>query len=567
MKRSIADGTPRQKGRRRPAPSSSQRQTSTRHAASEPTRGSDTDSPRVTPFEKYGIPLLLAGALLIAYAPVIHGTFIWDDDAHVTRPDLQSLQGLWRIWFAFGSTQQYYPLLHSAFWVEQRLWGADAVAYHVLNILLHAVSAWLLFLILRRLRVPGAALAAAIFALHPVQVESVAWISEQKNTLSTVFYLAAMFLYVRREDGPDRRSYAIASALFVLGLLTKTVVATLPGALLVIIWWQRGTLSWRRDVVPLVPWFVAGALAGGLTAWFERGLLGADGTALDLSVAQRVILAGRVVVFYLGKLLWPANLLFVYPRWRLDASDVLQYVFVASVVAVVAICWLLRRRWRTPLAVALLFIGALVPALGFVNVYPFVFSFVADHFQYLASLSLISAAAAALTLAADRLPPRARWIAPAACAIGLATLGTLTWRHSALYRDPDVLYTATLAGNGDCYLCVNNLGMLAVQAGRVDEAARQFKAAVDLNPTSAEAQSNLANVLVEAGAIAEGIDHYQQSLRIAPRNVITRTNLGVALVRAQRLQEAESQFEQVLQVMPDYEPARRNLSVLQALHK
>jgi tetratricopeptide (TPR) repeat protein len=525
--------------------------------------------------------LLLAVAVLIAYFPAINGQFLWDDDAHVTRPELQSLLGLWRIWFDVGATQQYYPLLHSAFWVEHALWGDSVIGYHLVNILLHATSAWLVWWILRRLAIPGAALAAGIFALHPVQVESVAWIAEQKNTLSTVFALGALAAYLRfylqfgaAPSSPASRrraAYLIASALFVLGLLTKTVIATLPVVILIILWWQRGRLSWRRDVLPLLPWLALGAAAGLLTAWVERSQLGAAGAPFALTFLQRTLLAGRAIVFYARTLVWPTELLFVYPRWQIattaDGYQSLFYqsLFVVGVLTAIVICWLLRHRTRAPLAATLVFIATLGPALGFVNVYPFVFSFVADHFQYVACLGLITLAAAGLARAATRLPPPQRWIAPAGAALLLGTLAILTWRQCQRYRDPETLYQTTLAGNDACYLCLNNLGLIAFQAGRVDEATTRFTAAVALQPDSAEAQSNLANVLVERGAIADGIDHYQLALKAAPRNVITRTNLGIALVRAGRLSEAASQFEEALRIMPDYAPARRNLSVLQSL--
>jgi tetratricopeptide (TPR) repeat protein len=499
--------------------------------------------------------LLCAAAVLVAYLPAINGAFLWDDDAHVTRPELQSLVGLWRIWTDVGATQQYYPLLHSAFWIEHALWGDSVIGYHLVNILLHAACAWLVWRILQRLEVPGAAIAAGIFALHPVQVESVAWIAEQKNTLSTLFYLAAMWTYLRFDNEPQRSysTYVVASTLFLLGLLTKTVVATLPVALLILLWWRRGTLAWRRDVVPLLPWVAIGVAAGVLTAWIERTQLGAEGAPFTLAFLQRVLLAGRAILFYAGKLLWPADLLFIYPRWQILPSDPWQYLPIVAVLAMIAAAWVLRHRTRAPLAGMLFFIATLGPALGFVNVYPFVFSFVADHFQYVASLGLIALIAAVLA--------RTR----VGAVLLLAILGVLTWQQCQRYRDPETLYAATLAGNPSCFLCLNNLGMIALQNGRVGEAATRFNAAVQIAPESAEAQSNLAGVLVERGAIAEGIDHYQLALRSAPRNVITRTNLGIALVRAGRLSEAATQFQEALRVMPDYAPARHNLAILQGL--
>jgi protein O-mannosyl-transferase len=507
----------------------------------------------------------LVAVVLAAYLPAVHGAFLWDDDAHVTRPDLRSLEGLWRIWCDFGATQQYYPLLHTAFWVQHRWWGNEVAGYHLASILLHAGSACLLLFVLRRLRVPGATLAAAVFALHPVHVDSVAWISEQKNTLSMAFYLAALLTYLRFDDERDGWQYWAAFGLFVLGLLTKTVVATLPGALLIIFWWQRGQLAWRRDVLPLAPWFAVGGAAGLVTAWIERRMLGAEGSDFAFSFVDRVLLAGRVVWFDVGRLLWPTDLMFVYPRWRIDASNWTYYLHVAGVVGALAACWAVRRRFRAPLAVALFFMGSLFPVLGFVNVYPFVFSFVADHFQYVPSLGIIAGAAAGLTLLARRVPTKGRWLETAGGAALLCVLATLTWQRSHLYSNPVALYEDTLARNAGCYLCLNNLGTLAVRDGRLDEALDRFHAAVQVKPDSAEALTNLANLLVESGSIAEGIEHFRRALAAAPNNVVTRTNLGIALYRLGRIRDAQLEFERVLRTMPDYGPARQNLSVILAL--
>src|SRR4051794_8569096 len=275
-------------------------------------------------------PIALAIVLIatcLAYLPALHGSRLWDDDAHITKPELQSLTGLYRIWFEIGATQQYYPLLHTAFWMEHKLWGESMLGYHLVNLLWHLVAVTLLYLILTRLKIPGALLAAAMFALHPVMVESVAWITEQKNTLSAVFYLGAMFAYLRFDESRRRSLYFHALALFVLGLLTKTVTASLPAALLVIFWWQRGTISLRRDVLPLLPFFFLGALAGLLTAWVERKLIGAEGADFALAPLDRIVLAGRIIWFYLSKTLWPANLIFMYPRWKVDLAQLWQWLF------------------------------------------------------------------------------------------------------------------------------------------------------------------------------------------------------------------------------------------------
>jgi hypothetical protein len=319
-------------------------------------------------------------AALAAYFPALRGDFLWDDAGHVTNPALQSWSGLLRIWFEPGVTQQYYPLLHSAFWLEHKLWGDAVLGYHLINVLQHALAATLFGALLRRLAVPGAWFAAGLFLLHPVCVESVAWICEQKNTLSLVLYLGAALAYLRFDTVRFPRRYVLATLLFVGALLTKTVTASLPAALLVVFWWQRGRLDWRRDVVPLLPWFVLGAGGGLFTAHFEKVLIGAQGAEFNLGALDRVVLAGRVFWFYLGKLAWPAELIFVYPRWNVDASVWWQWVFTLAGLALLGVLIWWQRRARGPLAAALLFGGSLFPVLGFVNVYPFIFSYVADHF-------------------------------------------------------------------------------------------------------------------------------------------------------------------------------------------
>ncbi len=297
------------------------------------------------PWEWLFLAALMA-ALFAIYQPAWQGGLLWDDDKHITLPGLQSWQGLWCIWFEVGATLQYYPVLHSAFWLEHRLWGDAMLGYHLVNILLHAAATFMVALVLRRLAVPGALLAAAIFALHPIQAESVAWITEQKNTLSAVFYLGAMLVYLRFDQTRKTSLYWWALGLFLLAILSKTVTATLPGALLVIFWWQRGRLSWRKDVLPLVPLFLLGAGGGMITTWWELTLNRCVGPAFQFTPVERLLIAGRAIWFHLWKLCWPVKLTFIYPRWQMDSAAWWQYLFPLGVMALVVGCWLLRRRTR-----------------------------------------------------------------------------------------------------------------------------------------------------------------------------------------------------------------------------
>jgi protein O-mannosyl-transferase len=460
--------------------------------------------------------LLIVLAAIVAYSPALNGKFIWDDNGHVTKPELRSFTGLYRNWFEVGATQQYYPLLHTVFWLEYKFFGEHPLGYHLINLAEHLAAAWLVFLILRKLRIPGALLAAAIFALHPVMVESVAWITEQKNTLSTVFYLSAMLSYLQFDESRRRSAYGFATFLFVLGLLTKTVTATLPAALLVIFWWQRGKLSWRRDVVPLIPWFALGLAAGLLTAWVERKLIGAEGAAFELTLAQRFLLAGRVPWFYLAKLIWPSHLIFIYPRWDVDPSVWWQWLFPMATLIVSVGLWLARKKSRAPLAGWLFFVGTLFPVLGFLNVYPFIFSFVADHFQYLASLGLIVPLVAGLTLSIERLPQTTRKLGYVSCCAMLVALAVLTSQQSRMYSDLLVLYQITLQRNPVCWMAYNNLGHELDRQGHRQQAIQQYQQALQIKPDYAEAHNNLGVVLQGEGRLQEAADNFQHAIRIKP---------------------------------------------------
>jgi tetratricopeptide (TPR) repeat protein len=502
----------------------------------------------------------LACATLLVYWPAVPGGLLWDDVGHVTAPALQPLSGLWRIWFELGATQQYYPLLHSAFWIEHRLWGDWLAGYHLINIALHTTSALLVAAIVRRLGLPGGWLAAVVFALHPAHVESVAWISEQKNTLSTVFYLAAAFAYLGVDEGRSRRGYLAATLLFVCGVLSKTSTATLPAALLVVLWWRRGRLEWQRDIAPLLPWLGFGVAAGLFTAWVEQTYIGAQGADFSLSPLERALLAGRIVWFYAATLVWPAGLTFNYPRWEVDASVWWQYLYPLSLLGLAAWSWATRRRARGPLASLLFFVGTLFPVLGFLNVYPFRYSYVADHFQYVASLGLIVPAAVVLTRAVARLP-RASIAGPALAAALAVVLSVLTYRQSAMYRDVETLWRETIARNPSSWLAHLNLGVELAQQRRLPEAIAAFEATLRERPQDAGAHRNLAMALSETGRPTEAIAHYQRALRLEPGRADDHLKAARLLLQfPSRHVEAAEHLEAALALEPESVEAHYNLA-------
>jgi len=503
--------------------------------------------------------LALIVATAVAYLPAWNGKPIWDDNAHITQPELRSWHGLVEVWTQVGATQQYYPLVHSVFWIEQKLWGDSVLGYHLINIFLHGFAAIVLLRILLRLKVPGAWLAAGLFALHPVQVESVAWISEIKNTLSGLFFFCSILAYLNFDQNRSRVAYFGSLALFLFGLMCKTAIAPLPAIILAVLWWRRGRLRLRDDVVPSLPFFGLGIGAGLFTAWVERNFVGAHGTVFQLSILQRCLIAARDFWFYLFKLLWPVKLTFIYPRWQISGAIWWQYLFPLTLILLLALIWRLRKKNRGPLAAVLVFLGLLFPALGFINVYPFIYSFVADHFQYLACVGPLTLFAAGMTMALDSIAPGKVLLRPTISFLLLLTLGALSWRQCRDYRDIETLWRTTIARNPDCWMAYSNLGSFLSARGNVDEAIRDFRKALELWPNQSKDHNNLGKALVQKGRIAEAMDHFQTALRVSPEDPDTESNIGAASLQQGDADEAISHLRRAVEKWPRHAQGHINL--------
>jgi tetratricopeptide (TPR) repeat protein len=503
---------------------------------------------------------------LLAYQPVWHAGFVWDDDSWTTRilSLLRDFSGLQMIWCQPMALQQYYPLTATSFWIDYHLWGFWALPYHVENVLLHVFAALLFWQLLRRLEVPGGWLAGAIFALHPVMVESAGWITERKNVLSLVLYLGALLAYGRftsfwKEDNapPRERAYWWALLLAFAALLAKTTALSLPAVILLIGWWKRGRIRWREDVQPTLPFF---ALAIGLslvTAWLEKNHLHAEGADWAVSFSQRCLMAGRAFWFYLGKLLWPVNLCFVYPRWQLDAGSMSQWLYPITAVGTLFALWLARRRiGRGPATAAFFFVGTLFPVLGFINAYFMRYSFVCDHWTYLSSLGPIALGAALVTRTAEHL--RARSMFYGFAVVILPLLMILTSQQARVYRDMETLWRDTLAKNPAAWMAHNNLSDTLIQQGKIEKAIWHLEQQLRLKP-DAVAHRNLGLALAQAGRVGEAIEHYEQALRIQPDYAAAHSNLGLALARLGKTQEAMEHYEQALRIEPDFAEAHNNL--------
>ena len=511
--------------------------------------------------------LLLVVATFLAYQPVWHAGFIWDDDEHLTQnPCIVGPLGFKDIWM--GHAVLYYPLVLTSFWLQHALWGLNPLPYHLVNIALHAACAVLLWRVLRGLNVPAAWLGAALWALHPVQVDSAAWITELKNTQSCFFYLLAIMFFLkwleagalanRKENGKPSH-YVLALFCAVLAILSKSSTVMLPVVLGLCWWWIDGRWRWR-NVAWLAPFLIISLAASGWTIWEQKFHSGALGQEWMQSGPERIVIAGKAIWFYLGKLPWPHPLIFIYPPWGIDASKPIAYLPALAAMGGLLILWRNRNGWMRPVFFGLAyFVVSLFPVLGFFNVFYFRYSFVADHFQYLASMGPLVLATAGITTALGFFQKRRPFLQPMLCGTLLLGLGILTWRHSATYGDIETLWRTTIARNPGCWMAYNNLGMDLAGKGRLDEAIVDFQKSLEIRPDHAAARLNLAISLVQKGQVDEGIAHLNKILEIAPGDIGAHFILADALIKKGRADEAAAHFQKALELFPE------NLAVLNNL--
>ncbi len=512
---------------------------------------------------------LLALLVMIVYFPTLGNGFIWDDDAHVlNNVALRSGDGLYSMWFKWGAIPQYYPLVHTTLWAEYQLWGFQPVGYHLVNMLMQAACAILLWRVLLRLNVPGAWLAAAIFAVHPVCVESVAWVSELKNLQSAALALGSILVYLRYappELPADTKrdvqgwDYELSLLLFIAALLSKTVTAVVPAVLLVIYWWKRGRIAWR-DVAELSPMFLFGAALASVTVWLETSFVGASGSEWSYTPLERVLIAGRALWFYAGKIVWPYPLSFFYPRFNVDPHSLWQYLFPLGVVAVLVALWAGREKLgRGPFAAVLIFCIAVFPALGFFDVYPFRYSQVADHFQFQGAMALIALGAAGVVLAARALPAG---VSAGLGAVLLVPLAVMAHEKTYVYRNLESLYTDVLLWNPESWIAHINLADYLERSNRVEEAVPHYRQGLDYLTSKNWRLGDLNRAFELTGQIPAAIAQFEQDLQgdlTDEEKSELHRYIGDLLVLQEKHDEAIKHFESAVELNPTNAVAMSNL--------
>jgi tetratricopeptide (TPR) repeat protein len=425
---------------------------------------------------------------------------------------------------------------------------------------------------LRSLRVQGAWLGAALWALHPVAVESVAWITEMKNTESGLFFLLSILFFVRwltAKDLGERTgagwSYALSLLLAALAMAAKSSTVILPVVLCLCAWWMHGRWRWR-NLVRTIPIFLVAIAASALSIW-TQGLEVAKVSDPQWvrTWPERLAAAGDAVWFYLGKVLWPHPLITIYPRWQTDAGQWVSYLPLLAVIVILSIFWLRGRSGgagsRACFFAFAYFVVGLLPILGLIDNYIFRYSLVFDHLQYLASIGPVALAGTALVRLSDFIIPKKPWLQLALCAGVLLIVGIASWQRTWVFKTEDALWTDTLAKNPNSWAAHNNLANVFIEKGQVDDAMVQYQKALEVNPNYAEALNNLGLALFRKGWVDDAVAQFQKALAINSNYVLAHNNLGLALVQRGQVDDAVAHYRKALEIKPDFAEAHSNLGV------
>ena len=545
----------------------------------------------------------LCALVFAALFPALFGGFVWDDAVLGYSRTLREWSGLWRIWFEPGniaSEHHYWPVTYTSFWLEDKLWGLNAFSSHLVNILLHLANTLLLWQLLTRLAIPGAWLAAALFAVHPVHVEVAAWVIARKDLLATLFSLGCALVWLRFSPDdkaqPGLRHGAAVALLLIAALLSKSVAVTLPCTLLLLYWLQHGHLP-RRVVLWATPLFLITAVITTFDLHFYRMQ---DPPSYDYSLVERVLIAAQALCFYAGKLLWPTNLTVIYPHW--EPVSARGWLCLVVVIGVFALLGCLRRRLgHGPLTGVLFFVLTLLPVLGFVDFNHMTFSFVADRYQYLASAGLLAVAAGGTVRLARTLPRLSRRSLQLAVALGLGVLSWMSGQQVGIYRDPVHFYSHILTHNPQAHGMHANFSVALYHRGRMQEALEAGRVALEQEPDArhapytrhragvilaglgqyAEAREQLRRALetdrddiaadsqtqaeeaMEQGHYDRAIVFLQVLTEVRPQRASAWATLGEALGGAGRNEEAITALQQAIALAP-YDPAIPTMHVLLA---
>lgn len=519
-----------------------------------------------------GLGLVLLSVL--PYVPAVHGEFLWDDhELYISNnPLLKNPAGWYRAWVT-TDTADYLPLTYTLFWCEWQLFGDNPFGYHVVNIVLHSMCVLFLWRILVCLKLRGAWVAAAIFAVHPVNVEAVAWISQAKALLATLFGFASLLAFLNDRSNSSNKRYLLSLFFFALSLAAKPTFIAMPFILFVFDWW-RGTSPLQLTARRSLPYFAIALIFGLVGLWFHEVKVIGDDIVRDQSILERTLTAGIAVWFYIFKAVLPVNLMFVYPRWEVPADSVWMWVPIGSLVLATGILAWIQRDWSYGLLAALFFfVFSMGPILGFLDVYYWKYSFVADHYQYQSLPAVIVPIVVLAAYLVDRVFLRKSEVIFCLSVALLGVLIGLSVRQASLFQTQERVWRDTLSRNESAMLAYNNLGLVLLEQHRFDEAKEVLILGVSACPTSSELLHNLGNVYLRISEdappkqsgyfIQKAIESFDQALKLPKTThagMVGEAELSAILARLLFSQQRDADAEKYLSIALD--AAEKNVATL-----
>lgn len=513
--------------------------------------------------------LLIAAAVFWIFSPAFLGGWLWDDDFYLYQNALLNDPArLWKIWFVPGSLIEYYPIEASVQAIQWQLWGNETLGYHLTNVVLHIIGALLFWRLLDKFGLKFAWLGGLLFAIHPVVVESVAWISELKNVLSLPPFLLAMCYWIDYDEHKRPRDYLLALGLFLVAMLCKISMAPFPVVILLYAWWKRGRIGWN-DVKASAPFLVISLALGATTIlvgiWFREAHLQPTDPAVIGGFLSRLALAGLSISFYFCNCIWPVGLLPNYPKWPVNPPSLWQFFPWPIFIGLFVWFWIRRESWGRHLLLGLgFFLLNILPFAGFQSATYMESTWVMDHFLYLPMLGVLGLVIAGLETANQRLSSSQRPALLGLMTVVMALLAFESHWYAGKFVSQEALWSYTVEHNPGAFLAHNNLGNELFKTGRVSEAIEQYQEALRINPHMAEAHINLGMALNLEGKKEEAIEQYERALKINAHFAMAHVDLGNTLSDLGRTQEAIEHYEEALKVNPDYTEARENLEKLQA---
>ena len=492
---------------------------------------------------------ILIALIIISYFPVFFAGFIWDDDMVVVQnPLMQSLDGLYHIWFSTHPID-YYPLTYTSLWIDYHVWGISATGYHIINLLLHLSNAILLMIVFKKLNIPFAGLAALLFAVHPVNVPSVAWITERKNVLCMFWFCLCVYNLLTFDERQSPKHYIIALSCFFFSLLSKSAVLMFPFVILLYHWWKNNHLT-RRDILLSSPFFYISAIMGMISLWFQNNRAIGETIIRNDDFFSKIVSSIYAVGFYIQQSLIPINTSFVYPVNQDQLPLIMAIPGLLIIVVYLVYCLYDRNRAGF---VGLLYVLLMIfPVLGFVDIYFMRYALVADHWQYFSICGVLGI----LMIGIDKVSQKVAFIyIQYGLVLWIAYFTIASFQYAQQFKDEPTLWFATLSNYPECSLALNRLGSIYQTQNNQSLARYYYDQTLKYHPDNPGAHNNLGMIEESNGNLNKAKKHFLAAIQHHQMHPHIHFNLGRIYMKSGNFALAEKSFQTCLRLQPGHESA------------